>query len=166
MKPTKNRVFCKDCGKLKMLFETEKKAENFIKFNSDAIAEETGYKPERCYFCTYCDGWHVTSQKEYWAIKSRTEKILDLYEQEKEKQAQAKAELTLIRTEKRKELKESLEEIEKNILILECSAKNTTCYRERLNKVFEALEKIKSIGVAFKGSNVKRNERVFMQQKR
>ena len=26
MKPIKNRVFCRDCGKAKMLFEDEKKA--------------------------------------------------------------------------------------------------------------------------------------------
>jgi len=46
-----------------MLFETEKKAETFIKFNSDEIAEETGYKPERSYFCTYCGGWHITKER-------------------------------------------------------------------------------------------------------
>ena len=91
MKPTKNRVFCKDCGRSKMLFETDKKAETFIKFNSSEIEEYAGYKPERCYFCTYCGGWHVTSQKEYLVIKSRTEKILDLYEQEKEQKALMKA---------------------------------------------------------------------------
>ena len=38
MKP-KNRVFCYDCGRPKLLFETEKKALNFIKFNADEINE-------------------------------------------------------------------------------------------------------------------------------
>ena len=33
-----------------MLFETEKKAETFIKFNSDEIEEESGYKPEDVIF--------------------------------------------------------------------------------------------------------------------
>ena len=33
----KNRVMCPDCGKSKMLFETEKKAENFIKWNGDKL---------------------------------------------------------------------------------------------------------------------------------
>ena len=75
-----------------MLFETEKKAETFIKFNSSEIEEEAGYKPERSYFCAYCGGWHVTSQKEYLTIKSRTEKVLDLYEQIKEKRALVQAE--------------------------------------------------------------------------
>ena len=33
MKPTKCKVFCLDCGRSKMLFDTEKKAQTFIKFN-------------------------------------------------------------------------------------------------------------------------------------
>ena len=38
MKPTKNRVYCRDCGRVKMLFETEKQADTFIRFNRDEIA--------------------------------------------------------------------------------------------------------------------------------
>lgn len=30
MKPNKNKVFCYDCGRTKMLFETEKKANCFL----------------------------------------------------------------------------------------------------------------------------------------
>ena len=78
MKPTKNRFFCKDCRKIKMLFDTEKKAENFIKFNSEEIELETGFKPERSYFCIACNGWHLTHKKEILNIKSRTEIIQDL----------------------------------------------------------------------------------------
>jgi ssDNA-binding Zn-finger/Zn-ribbon topoisomerase 1 len=33
MKPTRNRVMCPDCGKAKMLFESEKKAKRFIEWN-------------------------------------------------------------------------------------------------------------------------------------
>ena len=33
-----------------MRFETEKKALNFIKFNSQEIEKETGKAPTRCYF--------------------------------------------------------------------------------------------------------------------
>ena len=42
MKPTKNNFFCLDSNKTKMRFETEKKALNFIKFNSHEIEKETG----------------------------------------------------------------------------------------------------------------------------
>ena len=68
-----------------MLFETKKKAETFISFNSKDIAEGTGYKPERSYFCAYCGGWHITSHKKQLEIKSRTDKLLDLYGREKNK---------------------------------------------------------------------------------
>ncbi len=46
MKPIKNKVFCKNCGRTKMLFDTEKKAENFIKFNKEEIETESGYGPK------------------------------------------------------------------------------------------------------------------------
>jgi len=156
MKPTKNRFFCKDCGKSKMLFETEKKANTFIKFNSEEIEEETGYKPERSYFCTFCSGWHVTSQKEYLVIKSRTEKILDLYEQEKEKKVLAQAEKVLIRAEKQAKLKEILDILEKYISILECSKENNKDFIETLNKAFVELGKAKNLCVTFHGSSKRR----------
>jgi hypothetical protein len=63
MKPTKNKMFCRDYGKTKMLFETEKKAENFMKFNNDEIESESGYSPKRSYYCLCCGGWHITSRK-------------------------------------------------------------------------------------------------------
>jgi hypothetical protein len=105
MKPTKNRFFCNDCRKIKMLFETEKKAENFIKFNSETIEEETGLKPERSYFCIACNGWHLTRKKEVLNIKSKTEIIQDLYRQEKEQKALAE--------EKQKALKKEQKELVK-----------------------------------------------------
>jgi len=90
MKPKKNRFFCEDCGKVKMLFETKKKADTFIAFNREEIAGEKGYKPERSYFCPYCGGWHVTSHKEQLSIQSRTERVIDLYNRENEKKAVSK----------------------------------------------------------------------------
>ena len=174
MKPTKNRVFCKDCGKVKMLFDTEKKAENFIRFNSNEIEHDTGYKPERCYFCRYCGGWHVTSHKECWDIKSRTEIVLDLYEQEKEEKALIKArqkafkkeEEALLRAQKREEealikaqevenLKKCLKKLEKCIEILGTLEKYKTfeeCknkYAKVFNRAFLELENVKSTRVVF-----------------
>ena len=61
MKPSKNSVFCYGCRRSKMLFETQSKADNFIKFNKDVILEENGKAPVRSYFCTFCNGYHVTS---------------------------------------------------------------------------------------------------------
>lgn len=61
MKPTKNKVYCISIRRSKMLFESESKANNFIKFNKDEMLEETGKAPVRSYYCQFCDGWHITS---------------------------------------------------------------------------------------------------------
>lgn len=61
MKPTKNSVFCYGCRRTKMLFETQSKADNFIRFNKEEILEENGKAPVRSYYCTFCNGYHVTS---------------------------------------------------------------------------------------------------------
>lgn len=84
MRPTKNKVFCKDCERVKMLFETEKKADNFIKFNKREIEEESGYSPQRSYYCLFCDGWHLTSISEHIGA-SKKEQMFEQYTQAKEK---------------------------------------------------------------------------------
>lgn len=61
MKPTKNHVYCPASHKPKIMFATQKKADNFIKFNHDAILEESGIAPVRSYYCAVCCCWHVTS---------------------------------------------------------------------------------------------------------
>ena len=76
MKPSKNRVFCKNCGRFKMFFETEKKADNFIAFNKEEIEQESGVSPQRSYFCLFCGGWHTTSSKE-WFGGSKNELIVE-----------------------------------------------------------------------------------------
>lgn len=61
MKPTRNKIFCYGCKKHKMLFETQAKADNFIRYNSKDILEENGKAPVRSYYCEMCGGYHVTS---------------------------------------------------------------------------------------------------------
>ena len=62
MRPIKNRMFCLECKRPKMLFESKGKALNFIKFNSDEIKNANGIAPTRVYYCKSCAGWHVTSR--------------------------------------------------------------------------------------------------------
>jgi hypothetical protein len=78
MKPTKNKVFCNNCNRAKMLFETEKKAENFIRFNKEEIEAETGIGPQRAYYCLFCGGWHITHFKEPRG-KTRNEKLFEVF---------------------------------------------------------------------------------------
>lgn len=61
MKPISNRIYCLGCNHTKILFETEAKANNFIRFNSEEIFNATGKAPTRSYYCTFCCGWHVSS---------------------------------------------------------------------------------------------------------
>jgi len=85
MKPTKNRVYCNDVGSPKMLFQTEKKANRFIQFNSEEIESENGYSPVRAYFCIFCNGWHVTSKNDRSNAVSKTEQLLNKYIEERKR---------------------------------------------------------------------------------
>lgn len=73
MKP-KNRILCPDCGRPKILFESENKANNFIKFNASEISHGDRL---RSYYCPACCGWHVSSHK-YDGV-NRTEILLNKY---------------------------------------------------------------------------------------
>lgn len=115
MKPKKNKVYCKDCGRFKMIFETEKKANNFIKFNSKEIDDESGISPNRSYYCLYCGCWHVTSSKVKLNIKSKTELVLEQYEQKKEKLKQNKQILKKKQAIIKAKFNENLNEIEEQI---------------------------------------------------
>ena len=80
MKPTKSRVMCPDCGKQKMLFETEKKAQNFLKFNGDAVNPD-GTREMRTYYCPACCGYHISSHQ-YRGSNKRTDKIIEKYRED------------------------------------------------------------------------------------
>lgn len=100
MKPTKNKIFCRNCDRYKMLFETEKKANYFIKFNQEEIQEEAGYSPQRSYFCLFCGGWHVTSIKEEIGVTRREFSYLEYVEKKKntKKKTPSQKETTDFRT--------------------------------------------------------------------
>ena len=83
MKPIKNHIYCIGCRKSKMLFETQAKADNFIKYNSEGIKEENGKAPVRSYYCEFCGGYHVTSNPS--AIEGDR---LDTRDQQKMKQVE------------------------------------------------------------------------------
>lgn len=77
MKPSKNRVMCPDCGRQKMLFESERKANDFIKWNGDDIDTHGGEL--RAYYCPSCCGWHVSSKEHKKSYDNQTERLIDAY---------------------------------------------------------------------------------------
>ena len=81
MRP-KNRIYCRECGRQKIVFETEKKAKRFIDFNGEEIAKETGRKPVRVYYCECCGGYHVTSSQHERKHYNRVEDVIEKYRRE------------------------------------------------------------------------------------
>lgn len=61
MRPRKNRFFCMGCRRPKILFDTKEKADAFIRYNSEEILASSGKAPVRSYYCSFCCGYHVTS---------------------------------------------------------------------------------------------------------
>ena len=77
MKP-KNRIFCPDCGRLKMLFHTEKEAQRFIKWNGNDI--DTGGEQLRIYYCSGCCGYHITKSKPNKKFDGRVDRMIRRYQ--------------------------------------------------------------------------------------
>lgn len=82
-KPTKNRVMCPECGRAKMLFETETKAKNFIKFNGNDFTHQNEL---RTYFCPACGGYHISSKEYKKSYDSTTDNLIRAYKQYKNAQ--------------------------------------------------------------------------------
>lgn len=84
MKP-KNRVFCLECGRSKLLFETEKKAKLFIRYNASEIKQESeeNKAPIRAYYCETCGGWHTTSREAKPWKEKQTQNVIDAFERSK-----------------------------------------------------------------------------------
>lgn len=152
MKPTKNWQFCYDCGKNKILFETEQKANNFIKFNANEILEETGIAPTRSYYCIACGGYHVTHKNDALNIKSKSEVVIEKYEYELHKknvkiQVNITNKYNLVKEEQKK-LKELLYEIFSDIEIAKKMIQNKN---KKIEEIKVKLEKCKKLS-QFKGS--------------
>lgn len=74
----KERVYCRVIRRSKILFETEKKAENYIKFNAEEIKSNGGVAPVRAYFCEVCGGWHVTHKRyNSGSVDKKIKKFID-----------------------------------------------------------------------------------------
>ena len=57
----KNRVYCPDCQRQKMKFNSEREAHDFIKWNKENFDEKI---PSRIYWCEACCGYHITARPE------------------------------------------------------------------------------------------------------
>lgn len=74
----KNRVMCPECGRAKILFDSESKAKNFIKFNGDNIQHNGEL---RSYFCPACGGYHISSKEYKKSYDTTTDRLISAYKQ-------------------------------------------------------------------------------------
>ena len=54
-------IWCPGAGRAKLQFESLRKAESYIRWNSGEIRRESGKAPVRAYYCQECCCYHVTS---------------------------------------------------------------------------------------------------------
>ena len=73
---------CPDCMKQKMLFETERKAQDFIRWNADDM--EYGGAYLRAYYCPACCGWHISHLNHRDEYDSRTDTMIEAYHKSKQ----------------------------------------------------------------------------------
>ena len=78
-KPRKtNRIMCPDCGRPKQQFETERKALDFIRWNSTNMAY--GSDTLRAYYCPACCCWHITHQQHKEHYGTATDELLSAFD--------------------------------------------------------------------------------------
>ena len=88
MSKPKNRIVCPDCGKPKMLFDSESSVNNFIRFNNKEIGNYL-----RSYYCPACCGWHITKMQYSSKYEGRTDKLINAYKTDKSHHSQKDYEL-------------------------------------------------------------------------
>lgn len=139
MKP-KHRVFCINIQRAKLLFETEKKAEAYIKFNAQEIRDQRGYAPLRSYFCDACYGWHVTSKMEK---PRQTQSVIEHVLEWEEQQRNVKRTQRVVQKHLRKKLDLLLNEIETEMDTIRGFFK-VNDFEKCQTAVLEQLEKLKN----------------------
>lgn len=73
---------CPDCGKPKMLFESERKANDFIRWNADDLEHQS--VNIRAYYCPSCCGWHISHKKHWKGFDQSTDRLIDAYNKDRQ----------------------------------------------------------------------------------
>lgn len=158
MKPSKNRVFCVDCRRTKMVFDTEKKALLFIKFNSNDIELENGFSPSRAYFCIACGGYHLTSKPDFENFISPTEILLQKRVQENKDIYLTRFQSKDVIEAKKEELKELFQKMHNDIYTIENLLNHGIQCVDLFNTLLFNWNKSKQINVEFRGINRNRTK--------
>lgn len=154
MKPTKNKIFCYGAKRTKMLFETQAKADNFIKYNSAEMLETVKKAPVRSYYCQFCMGWHVTSnpnvtvgaeldQKEKAVLETLSEHM----KLKKVKKAKIEVSFSLLQEAENKAMQFNLQDARDLLISCESDYKEAmrlknTKYIDRYNQIVHLLSEL------------------------
>lgn len=76
----KNRVVCPDCGREKIIFDSEKKAQRFIDYNWEELVDDKDKL--RIYYCPACCAYHISSHK-FTGNNARIDRLIKLYNSDK-----------------------------------------------------------------------------------
>jgi len=145
-----------------MLFESQKKAENFMQYNSKEILNESGYAPVRSYHCIACDGWHLTSRREERDLLSKTELVLEAYKEVTDGKDKAKELRTTGRKEKEAPLADALQSLRKKIELIRRSLKNKGSKTTITKFIEEAARTLKNLEVTAQLKKSKRELEVHL----
>lgn len=84
MKPKSNSYWCPDSKRPKMRFETEKKANNFIRYNGEDIIRNGVRKQDiRAYYCPSCCCYHITTKPYRKTYETQTKELVESYRRSK-----------------------------------------------------------------------------------
>lgn len=150
MIPVKYRIFCPAAGRAKMSFESEKKANTYLKFNAQDYLEKKGVELARTYYCDSCFLWHVTSSKvKYNLQQSLTDRTIDAYKEVKEKRALLNVQNRELRKIARKATADALSDFEEKISIIRKMIKGNRDPLETNESVRDALAELRTISEKF-----------------
>ncbi len=164
MKPTKSRIFCREAQRSKMLFESQKKAENFMQYNSKEILSESGYAPVRSYHCIACAGWHLTSRREELDLPSKTELVLEAYKEVTDEKDKAKGLCTNGGQEKDTPSANALQGLRKKIELIRRSLKNKGSKTIITKLIEEASKSLENLEVTTQLKKSKRELEVHLSR--
>ncbi|TDQ79787.1 hypothetical protein [Sphingobacterium yanglingense] len=157
MKPSKSRYYCPEAQRHKILFESEKKAEDFIRYNNEEIRKATGYAPVRSYQCIACDGWHVTSSSEVRDLPIKTEMVIQAFREAQEEEKKRKEQAAAVRQEWRDRLEAAAANLQMQIDVIKEQIDNKGDKNIVISLIEEAFQVFARLGKAAKFRKHKRD---------
>ena len=156
MEPKREKIYCNDSKKNRILFETKAAANHFIK-RCKRVKTKWDYSTMYAYHCKYCKGWHITDNQKHQPILLKMKKFFNSFfnirqEKEIEKGDEAEKKRREEVREKRncKRLDIAYKKINYHLFRLEVIMERVNQYSESLFILQNYLEEITETGITGK----------------